>query len=106
MPAPALNVATSAAFWKELWAASATIDTDQKLKNHRFHMTAMKAKLSSSTLRFREMAPSRAPRLAKIAPISTNARTHSRTATPQLARSEERRVGKEGRYRWSPAHSK
>src|SRR5690349_21850751 len=37
MPAPALNAAIIADLPKEEWAASATIATDQKLKNHRFH---------------------------------------------------------------------
>ena len=41
MPAPALNAAVSAAASRLLWAASLTICTDQKLKNHRFHRIAM-----------------------------------------------------------------
>src|SRR3954462_10872206 len=45
MPAPALNAAISAERPNDECAASATIDTDQKLKNHRFHSTAMNATL-------------------------------------------------------------
>ena len=41
MPAPALNAAVSAAASRLLCAASLTICTDQKLKNHRFHRIAM-----------------------------------------------------------------
>ena len=43
MPAPALNAAVRPAATRLLCAASLTICTDQKLKNHRFHSTAMKA---------------------------------------------------------------
>ena len=39
MPAPALNAAVRPAATRLLCAASLTICTDQKLKNHRFHST-------------------------------------------------------------------
>src|SRR3954452_743718 len=45
MPAPALNAAISAERPNEECAASATIETDQNEKNHRFHSTAMNATL-------------------------------------------------------------
>ena len=41
MPAPALKVAISAASRNEESAAPATIATDQKPKNQRFHRIAM-----------------------------------------------------------------
>jgi hypothetical protein len=40
-PAPALNAAVRPAAIRLLSAASRTICTDQKLKNHRFHRIAM-----------------------------------------------------------------
>jgi hypothetical protein len=58
MPAPALNAAISAERPNDECAASATIDTDQNEKNHRFHSTAMNAKLMSSRSRERRTGPS------------------------------------------------
>ena len=43
MPATPKNVAVSADSQKPPLAASATIETDQKLKNHRFQRIAMPA---------------------------------------------------------------
>ncbi len=43
-PAPALKPAVRAAFMNEEWAAPEMMDTDQKLKNHRFHRIAMLAR--------------------------------------------------------------
>ena len=53
MPAPALNAAMSAERPNDECAASATIETDQNEKNHRFHSTAMNAKLMSMRSRER-----------------------------------------------------
>ena len=44
IPAPALNAAVRPAATFFLFSVSLTICTDQKLKNHRFHSTAMKAR--------------------------------------------------------------
>ena len=80
MPAPALNAAISAERPNDECAASATIDTDQNEKNHRFHSTAMNAKLMSIRSRERSTGPSSPPLRAKTPTTSATASATSRTA--------------------------
>ena len=80
MPAPALNAAISADLPNEECAASATIETDQKLKNHRFHSTAMNARLISIRSRFLRTGPS-SPDLR----VKTNATRQSASPTSRTA---------------------
>jgi hypothetical protein len=80
MPAPALNAAISAERPNDECAASATIDTDQNEKNHRFHSTAMNAKLMSSRSRERRTGPSSSLVRAKMPVTSASASATSRIA--------------------------
>ena len=80
MPAPALKAAMSAERPKDECAASATIETDQNEKNHRFHSTAMNAKLMSMRSRERSTGPISPPLRAKMPNASATASPTSRTA--------------------------
>ena len=80
MPAPALKAAMSAERPNDECAASATIETDQNEKNHRFHSTAMKAKLMSIRSRERSTGPISPPLRAKMPKASATASPTSRTA--------------------------
>ena len=85
MPAPALKAAISAERPNEECAASATIETDQNEKNHRFHSTAMKAKLMSIRSRERSTGPSSPPLRAKTPMTSATA---SATSSAAMAMSD------------------
>jgi hypothetical protein len=72
MPAPALKAAINAERPNDECAASATIDTDQNEKNHRFHSTAMNATLMSHRSRERSTGPSSSLLRAKM-PVTARA---------------------------------
>ncbi len=80
MPAPALNAAIIAERPNDDPAASATIETDQNEKNHRFQSTAMNAMLISTRSRSRSTTPTSPVRRVNTKPTSTSARATSRTA--------------------------
>src|SRR3954470_24409189 len=85
MPAPALNAAIIAERPNEECAASATIETDQNEKNHRFHRTAMNAIAISQWSRERTTGPLCEPLVVKMYVAIATASTIS---SPAIARSD------------------
>ena len=91
MPAPALKAAIIALRPKLEPAASATIETDQKLKNHRFHSTAMNARLISTRSRDFSTAPTSLLRRVKTKATSVERERDLEDRDPQVATGRRRR---------------
>jgi hypothetical protein len=85
IPAPALNAAIMAERPNDECAASATIDTDQNEKNHRFHRTAMNASAISQWSRERTTGPLWLPLVVKM---NVAIATASTTSSPAIAMSD------------------